>query len=235
MDYQSAAVRFYKWRLRSTPPSQLLSKNISPHLSISPSLPTIISAQLSASMQSQGVSRFLLLPPQWIPTSQVLVQQPQDPSPSWNSALRFTPTSFSKFSSALMKSDNTCSMADGTLVRGKSPGSLHSIFLSLWILNPRLRFSSNAVQMNSDSGSPISSTAISDYDSGKLAMKVFWESVNAEAADALMGSTGVEEILLPAEAIYGMETHLRSSSSFLPPSARKFQNWDVGLLERFEE
>lgn len=76
---------------------------------------------------------------------------------------------------------------------------------------------------------------MSGSDSGKPAMKVFWKTVTAEAAETLMESTGVEEVLLPTEAIYGIETCLRSSSSFLPPSARKFQNWDVGLLERYEE
>lgn len=66
-------------------------------------------------------------------------------------------------------------------------------------------------------------------------MKVFWKAVTAETAKTLMESTGVEEVLLPTEAIYGIERCLRSSSLFLPPSARKFQNWDVGLLERYEE
>ena len=56
-----------------------------------------------------------------------------------------------------------------------------------------------------------------------------------EAAEKLVGSNGVEEMYLPVEAINGIELCLQLSSSFLPPSARKFQNWDVGLLERYEE
>jgi hypothetical protein len=66
-------------------------------------------------------------------------------------------------------------------------------------------------------------------------MKVFWKTLTVEAAEKLVGSNGVEEISLPNEAICGIEACLQSSSSFLPPSARKFQNWDVGLLERYEE
>jgi hypothetical protein len=66
-------------------------------------------------------------------------------------------------------------------------------------------------------------------------MKVFWKAVTMETAEALVEGNGVEEVLLPAEAICGIESCLRSTSSFLPPRARKFQNWDVGLLERYEE
>jgi hypothetical protein len=66
-------------------------------------------------------------------------------------------------------------------------------------------------------------------------MKVFWKAVNAKAAEAMMESNRVEELLLPTEAICEIEACLRSSSLLLPPSARMFQNWDVGLLERYEK
>lgn len=66
-------------------------------------------------------------------------------------------------------------------------------------------------------------------------MKVFWKTLTLEAAEEIVGSNGVEDVLLPAEAISEIEACLRSTSAFLPPSARKFQNWDVGLLERYEE
>jgi hypothetical protein len=56
-----------------------------------------------------------------------------------------------------------------------------------------------------------------------------------ETGEALVEGSGVEEILLPAEAICGIQSCLRSTSSLLPPSARKFQNWNVGLLERYDE
>jgi hypothetical protein len=66
-------------------------------------------------------------------------------------------------------------------------------------------------------------------------MKVFWKTLTPEAAEALMESNRVEELLLPGEAICEIQACLQSSSLFLPPSARKFQNWNVGLLERYEE
>ena len=66
-------------------------------------------------------------------------------------------------------------------------------------------------------------------------MKVFWKTLTIEAAEKLVGSNGVEEMYLPFEAIDGIASCLQSTSSFLPPSARKFQDWDVGLLERYDE
>ena len=65
-------------------------------------------------------------------------------------------------------------------------------------------------------------------------MKVFWKAITAEGAKTLMDSNGVEEVLLPNEAIDEIMDCLRTSSYHLPPSARKFQEWDVGLLERYE-
>jgi hypothetical protein len=66
-------------------------------------------------------------------------------------------------------------------------------------------------------------------------MKVFWKTVTSKAAEAMMQSNGVEELFLPTEAICEIEACLRSSSLFLPPSARKFRDWDVGLLERYDK
>jgi hypothetical protein len=70
---------------------------------------------------------------------------------------------------------------------------------------------------------------------GTLAMKVFWRKVDWRKAGELMEKDGVEELALPAEAILEMEASLLRSSLMLPPSARTFQDWDVGLLERWEE
>jgi hypothetical protein len=64
-------------------------------------------------------------------------------------------------------------------------------------------------------------------------MKVFWKVVTEEQAVKLMDK--VEEVPLPSEAIKEVSAYLRDSALILPPSARKFQGWDVGLLERWEE
>jgi len=64
-------------------------------------------------------------------------------------------------------------------------------------------------------------------------MKVFWKAVTEDEAVKLVDT--VEEVPLPSEAIKDVSKCLRDSASMLPPSVRKFQRWDVGLLERWEE
>ena len=65
-------------------------------------------------------------------------------------------------------------------------------------------------------------------------MKIFWKSCSAEEAEKLLDSATHEEVSLPVETIVKVEKCLRDSAAFLPPSGRKFQDWDVGLLERFD-
>lgn len=221
IDHQAAGCKLYKWRLRSTPTSQLPSNSTSPYPSTLPSLATIIGAQLTASMQSQGLSRFVLLPAWWMSASQEPIQQPHSPSPSISSSASINPHDMSP-------------LVANTAYWSPSPGSWRSTSLDLWILTPSLRFSRNNTPTDSMSGST-ASLGTTEPDCGTLAMKVFWKTVTVETAEALAEGNGVEEILLPAEAICEIESCLRATSSFLPPSALKFQNWDVGLLERYEE
>jgi hypothetical protein len=70
---------------------------------------------------------------------------------------------------------------------------------------------------------------------GIFAMKVFWNVVSREEADSAVESGTAEEVLLPSEAIDEIKSCLQESASMLPPSARKFKEWNVGLLERYEE
>jgi ubiquitin-protein ligase E3 D len=226
--------RLYKWQLRSTQTSRLPWTSFSPESFNSPSLASIVGAQLAASMQAQGLSRFVLLPAGRMPASQESAQQPHEISRSRKDLLHANSTSASTFSSAYMNIDDMNSMVDNTAYSGQSRGSWHSTCLNLWILTPSLRFSKNTKGTNPRSDSPTSLPGI-EPESGTPAMKVFWQPLTMEAAKELVGSNGVEEILLPNEAISGIQVCLQSSSSLLPPSARKFQNWDVGLLERYEE
>lgn len=48
-------------------------------------------------------------------------------------------------------------------------------------------------------------------------------------------SLSVEELGLPAPAYSALREALRESGELLPSSARNFQEWNVGLLERFED
>jgi hypothetical protein len=81
----------------------------------------------------------------------------------------------------------------------------------------------------------IQSSTQPKLDPGTFAMKVFWKLVSREEADSSVESESAEELLLPTEVIDEIKACLQESALVLPPSARKFKEWDVGLLERYEE
>lgn len=96
----------------------------------------------------------------------------------------------------------------------RNPTALH-----LWVFAPSLRFASSGVNSRPN---------------GQLAAKIFSAPLSVASANALLDKGNVEELLLPAEALAGLESALGESSAALPPSARRFREWDVGLLERYE-
>lgn len=48
-------------------------------------------------------------------------------------------------------------------------------------------------------------------------------------------SLSVEELRLPATAFNAFKAALEEGREWLPESARRFKEWDVGLVERFAE
>jgi hypothetical protein len=89
--------------------------------------------------------------------------------------------------------------------------------LHIWIFNPDIHYSSSL-------RGPIAHRAT----------KVFYQT--APSPQTLLDShpTTLEELILPASIYEEFETELRSSTNILPESARTFQEWSVGLLERYE-
>lgn len=173
IDHQSDGVKIWKWSIKLSPSTPLNSSG--PDLPQTPSISSVIAAQISSILQAQCCSRLLLLPLGW--------------------KLRSVDSNTPDTSSPL---------------------------LSFWVLTPTLRYSSTS-----------HSTSIqAPLTSGTLAMKVFWKSVSEQEADKLMNTA--EEVPLPSEAIEEVSNTLHKSALMLPPSARKFQGWDVGLLERWE-
>lgn len=86
----------------------------------------------------------------------------------------------------------------------------------LWVFNPDVHYTTSQ---------RLSTTAI-------RAMKVFYLHV-AEPQKILNElSATVEELFLPAAILEMLEKTLRESTDLLPPAARRFQVWDVGLLDR---
>ncbi|KAJ5114884.1 hypothetical protein NUU61_000643 [Penicillium alfredii] len=95
--------------------------------------------------------------------------------------------------------------------------------LLLWVFNPDLRYS------NTSSGHSVMA---------QEAMKVFFqETVDVERLlHPEMGKVtplSVEELELPSVIFKAVSDALKSSNQMLPPSARRFNEWQVGLLSRF--
>lgn len=66
-------------------------------------------------------------------------------------------------------------------------------------------------------------------------MKVFWKVVSSHEAAILLDSDSVEDLELQTDGLLEIERCLRESAVCLPPSARKFKEWDVGLLDRYQQ
>jgi hypothetical protein len=47
-------------------------------------------------------------------------------------------------------------------------------------------------------------------------------------------SASIEDVEFPEELFLELRDVLQESQRVLPPTARKFQGWEVGLLERFD-
>ncbi|KAJ5965940.1 hypothetical protein N7481_012654, partial [Penicillium waksmanii] len=95
--------------------------------------------------------------------------------------------------------------------------------LLLWVFNPDLRYS------NSSSGYSVNA---------QQAMKVFYQ--NVDDVDKLLSPElgkvsplSVEELELPSSILQSLSFSLEKSNNMLPLSARRFNEWHVGLLSRF--
>ncbi|CAG8984195.1 hypothetical protein HYALB_00004178 [Hymenoscyphus albidus] len=215
VDDQAEGIRLYKWRLKSK------SSTPSPQSS-SPSLYYFVAAQLTHLLQSQCTSRVVLYPMGWKPS---IISSKAVPSMSESLPPSQSPIPSTEPTAGLAirpKNITTSSLSPST-----SP-----LFISLWILTPGLRYSASNCLGDEKHSHDISSNPFSP---GKLAMKVFWNTVDEEAAAKLQEREDTEELSLPLEAIGEVVDCLMGSARMLPPSARKFQTWNVGLLERYDE
>lgn len=90
--------------------------------------------------------------------------------------------------------------------------------LNIWVFNTNITFSSTEA--------PASPTN---------AAKVFYRIVSQEEADKMVESitSDVQDISLPSEAIARIAGLLQKSNCFVPESDRKFKQWTVGLLEKW--
>lgn len=90
--------------------------------------------------------------------------------------------------------------------------------LMLWIFNPDIYYSS----------SKRGPTA-------HRAMKVFYKVVANPVKFLDANSTTYEELVVTEEDFVDFRKTLEESTNILPQSARRFQDWEVGLLDRWEK
>ncbi|KAI9746081.1 MAG: hypothetical protein M1818_000762 [Claussenomyces sp. TS43310] len=67
------------------------------------------------------------------------------------------------------------------------------------------------------------------------ATKVFYNTITVAEQDSLLENTtlSAEEIVFPHSVIKELHDTLRASTAILPPSAQRFREWNVGLLQRY--
>ncbi|CAJ2513826.1 Uu.00g019450.m01.CDS01 [Anthostomella pinea] len=90
--------------------------------------------------------------------------------------------------------------------------------LNIWVFNGNITFSSTQ-----DSSSPVN------------AVKVLYRMVSQEEAEKMLDSmtSDVQDISLPAEATDLVIELLEKSNGFVPQSDRRFKEWTIGLLEKW--
>ncbi|KAI1496569.1 ubiquitin-conjugating enzyme E2-binding protein [Biscogniauxia marginata] len=104
---------------------------------------------------------------------------------------------------------------------GSTPEELSLIrpLLNIWVFNANITFSSTE-----EPRSPIN------------AVKVLYRMVSQDEADKMLDSmtSDVQDIYLPAEAIKTVINLLDRSNTCVPLGDRKFRDWTVGLLEKWD-
>lgn len=93
--------------------------------------------------------------------------------------------------------------------------------LLIWVFTPDLLFSSSIPTPNRLD--PTRSMKI-------FYQKQTWQPLKPGEAE----NASIEDVEFPGDLYNELDRALQQSQRLLPPTAKKFQGWDVGLLERFE-
>jgi hypothetical protein len=112
------------------------------------------------------------------------------------------------------------SVSRKVVVHADSPGPAESddAGLLLWIFNPDIYYSS-------------SKRGPTAY----RAMKVFYRTISESGKFLDNDGANHEELVVPEEDFVDFQRTLEESTDILPGSARTFQDWKVGLLDRWEK
>lgn len=108
------------------------------------------------------------------------------------------------------------------------PGITYKSGLSIWIFNPSIRYTASYFYFSRK-------MHVSSLDKpGILAMKILWKTIPLDQYSSAEDES-VEEMKLPGNIWREFQHYLGEiSQRYLPPSARKLQDWNVSLLERYE-
>ena len=93
--------------------------------------------------------------------------------------------------------------------------------LLVWVFTPDLLFSSSIPSPNRLD--PTRSTKI-------FYQKQTWQPLQPGDPE----NASIEDVEFPSDLFDELRDALKASQRLLPPTAKKFQGWDVGLLERFD-
>jgi ubiquitin-protein ligase E3 D len=66
------------------------------------------------------------------------------------------------------------------------------------------------------------------------ALKIFYQETDDAQKLLDEHQASLEELQLPGPIFESFKTALIESTDLLPPSARKFQDWTIGLIDRYE-
>lgn len=137
-----------------------------------------------------------------------------DPAPSSSQCLAATLTAaISRSGSAKsVVLPHTLSLKD----KGNEGRPLGALYL--WVLNPNVIYAS------------------SQFEGKRTGMKVLYQAIGVEQGNKLVESmtSDVQDISLPLSVIEATQETLESSSLLLPEQERRFRDWKVGLLERWD-
>ncbi|KAI0151764.1 ubiquitin-conjugating enzyme E2C-binding protein [Xylariaceae sp. FL1272] len=90
--------------------------------------------------------------------------------------------------------------------------------LHIWLFNTSITYSSTASKSKVN------------------AIKLFYRAVSQQDADKMLESmtSDVQDITLPTDAIEKVKDLLGDSTGFMPETNRRFKEWNVGLLEKWD-
>jgi ubiquitin-protein ligase E3 D len=66
------------------------------------------------------------------------------------------------------------------------------------------------------------------------ALKLFYQNIDDSQKLLDEHQASLEELPLPVSIYESFQNSLTESTELLPPLARKFEDWTIGLLDRFE-